>query len=198
MVTSGKKPEATLPLNYVTSYATRRTHEAVLRMVEDLSDEQLTAGSQMSPSIAFHVWHVARWADLLQSRMSDMTPGLQARLGEAQQVWDSERLADKWGLGGIDLGGDATGMGMDDDVSASLLLPAREELLAYAGKAFAAANAAVEAADEEQLRTSATDLYGRPTSVGAAILGHLAHVNRHLGMIEALRGVRGVRGTATV
>jgi hypothetical protein len=198
MVTPGEKPQATLALDLVTSYAVRRTHEAVLRIVEDLTDEQLELGSRTSPSIAFHVWHVARWADLLQSRMSDMTPALRERLGGAQQIWDSERFAEKWGFTGVDLGGDATGMGMDDDVSASLRLPAREELLGYAAEAFAAANAAVEAADEEQLRAGATDLYGRPTSVGAAVVAHLAHVNRHLGMIEALRGARGLRGTATV
>lgn len=127
-----------------------------------------------------------------------MTPGLRERLGGARQIWDSERLAEKWGYAGVDLGGDATGMGMDDDVSASLRLPAREELLRYGAKAFAAANAAVEAADEEQLRAGATDLCGRQTSVGAAVISHLAHVNRHPGMIEALRGTRGLRGTATV
>jgi len=64
----------TLALNVVTSYATRRSHEAVLRLVEDLSEEQLKEqSSTTSPSIAFHVWHVARWADLLQSRMPGMT-----------------------------------------------------------------------------------------------------------------------------
>ena len=188
----------TLAVNLVTTYAVRRTHEAILRIVEDLTDEQVAVGSPMSPSIAFHVWHVARWADLLQSRMPGMTPALRERLGVCQQLWDKERLAERWGFAGADLGGDATGMGMDDDVSASLPLPPKEQLLNYAGRAFEAANTAVEAADEDEMRESCTDLYGRQTSVGATIISHLAHVNRHLGMIEALRGARGLRGTATV
>lgn len=189
----------TLALNVVTSYATRRSHEAVLRLVEDLSDEQLRErSSPVSPSIAFHVWHVARWADLLQSRIPAMTVELGKKLGEGEQMWDSEGIAEHWGLAGFDLGGEATGMGMGDDVSAALPLPNRERLLDYARRAFGAANRAVEAADEEGLRESCIDLYGRETSVGAAIVGHLAHVNRHLGMIEALRGVHGLRGTATV
>jgi DinB family protein len=189
----------TLALNVVTSYATRRSHEAVLRLVEDLSDEQLKEhSSPTSPSIAFHAWHLARWADVLQSRMPAMTAELGKRLGEGKQIWDAEGLAKQWGFSDFDLGGNATGMGMDDDVSAALPLPDRGWILDYAQRAFEAANRAVEAADEEGLRESCTDLYGRETSVGATIVGHLAHVNRHLGMIEALRGVHGLRGTATV
>jgi DinB superfamily len=189
----------TLALNLVTSYATRRSHEAVLRLVADLSDEQLTEpSSPISPSIGFHVWHLARWADLLQSRMPGMTEELGKKLGETQQLWDAEGVAEQWGFAGIDLGGDATGMGMDDNVAAALPLPAGERLRDYARRAFEAANRAVDAVDEEGLREGCTDLYGRETSVGAAIVAHLVHVNRHLGMIEALRGVLGLRGTATV
>jgi hypothetical protein len=189
----------TLALNVVTSYATRRSHEAMLRLAQDLSAAQLKQQpSTTSPSIAFHVWHLARWADLLQSRIPGMTVGLGTKLGKGRQIWDAEGLAQEWGFAQFDLGGEATGMGMDEDVSAALPLPDRERLLGYAQRAFEAANRAVEAADEDALRESCTDLYGRETSVGAAIVGHLAHVNRHLGMIEALRGVHGLKGTATI
>jgi hypothetical protein len=185
-------------LHNITAYGVRRTHEAVVRIVEELTEDQMMIGSATSPSIAFHVWHVARWADLLQARMPGMTAELERQLGEGEQIWDVEQLADKWSLAARDLGGDATGMGMADEVSAALRLPAKGPLLDYARRAFEAANRAVEAADEEQLREDCKDLYGRQTSVGAAVLSHLAHVNRHLGMIEALRGVRGLHGTATV
>jgi len=130
--------------------------------------------------------------------MPAMTEELGQRLGSGFQIWDSDKLGEKWGVSSFDLGGEATGMGMDDDVSAALPLPPKDELLDYARRTFEAANRAVDAADEDQLRESCIDLYGRPTSVGAAVLGHLAHVNRHLGMIEALRGLRGMRGSATV
>ena len=130
--------------------------------------------------------------------MPGMTATLGRTLGERKQIWDDERLPEQWSLVRFDLGGDATGMGMDDDVSAALPLPSKDRLLDDARRVFEAANRAVDAAEEEQLRESCTDLYGRQTSVGAAVLSHLAHVNRHLGMIEALRGVRGLRGTATV
>lgn len=188
----------TIPLHAITAYGIRRTHEGVVRLVSDLTDEAMAEGTLTAPSVAFHVWHVARWADLLQSRMPDMTRELSEKLGPGAQIWESDGLAEQWQLTGFALGGDATGMGMDDDVATALPLPGKERLLDYARRAFEAANHAVEAADEETLRESCTDLYGRETSVGAAVLGHLAHVNRHLGMIEALRGVRGLRGTATV
>ena len=153
----------TLPLHNITAYGIRRTHEAVVRIVEELTEDQMMIGSATSPTIG----------------------GI-------------EQLVERWSSAAFDLGGDATGMGMADEVSAVLRLPAKDALLDYARRAFEAANRAVEAADEEQLREDCKDLYGRQTSVGAAVLSHLAHVNRHLGMIEALRGVRGLHGTATV
>ena len=188
----------TLPLHNITAYGIRRTHDAVVRIVDELTEDQMMIGSATSPTIAFHVWHVARWADLLQARIPGMTTELRRHLGEGEQIWEIEQLVERCSLAAFDLGGDATGMGMADEVSAALRLPAKDPLLDYARRAFEAANRAVEAADEEQLREDCEDLYGRQTSVGGAVLSHLAHVNRHLGMIEALRGVRGLHGTATV
>ncbi len=183
----------------ITEYATRRSHEAVLRIVADLTDEHLTwCAGPSAPSIAFHLWHMARWADLLQSRIPGMTEELSRRLGQGDQLWERNGFAAGWGLDPAKLGEGATGMGMNDDVSVSLPLPDKEQLLDYARRAFEAANQAVAAVDDVQLRESCIDLYGRQTSVGAAVLGHLTHVNRHLGMIEALRGVLALRGTATV
>jgi len=57
--------------------------------------------------------------------------------------------------------------------------------------------AAAAAATEEIFATPCTDLYGRTNPIGSVVIGHLSHAGRHLGMIEALRGLRG-RGTATI
>jgi len=182
----------------VTAYSMRRSHEAMLRIVADLSEEQLKSSAPNSPSIAFHLWHAARWADLLQAKVPGMTEELGKRLGPATQIWQADSLAQRWGLAPASLGSDENGMGMDDDVSVSLPLPDKAQLIDYAGAAFEAANRAVAAADDEQLAENCIDMYGRETSVGAAVISHLTHVNRHLGMIEALRGVHSLRGTATV
>jgi hypothetical protein len=39
---------------------------------------------------------------------------------------------------------------------------------------------------------------GTTFPLGEEIAGQLSHIARHLGMIECLRGVQGLRGTATV
>ncbi len=42
-----------------------------------------------------------------------------------------------------------------------------------------------------------SDAPGVETTVAGDLGFHLSHANRHLGMIEALRGVLGIKGTAT-
>lgn len=188
-----------LPISAVVQYRVRQAHMFTLKLAEDLSDEQLRwSPGALAPSIAFHLWHTARWADLLQAWMREMTDALKERLGPGGEIWEAERLAEQWGLDASALGHASTGMGMDDDASAALPLPPKERLLDYARRAFGAMDEAVAAVDDEGLSESCTDQYGQRTSVGSAVLSHVAHVNRHLGMMEALRGVLGVRGTATV
>lgn len=52
------------------------------------------------------------------------------------QLWD-EKLASQWGFGDVSLGFAETGMGMDDNVLASLQFPRKEVLIDYAQRAFA-------------------------------------------------------------
>jgi hypothetical protein len=94
---------------------------------------------------------------------------------------------------------------MDEDASAELPLPPKADLVDYASRAFQAADRAVHEVRDEDLARSAefdpatipwasTNDYG--TVVGW-ILGAIRHDSRHLGMIEALKGAMGMRGTAT-
>ncbi len=188
-----------VPVSTVIQYRVRQAHMFTLKLAEDLTDEQFRwSPGALAPPVAFHVWHAARWADLLQAKLREMTEALGERLGPGGEIWEAERLAEQWGFDAGALGPGATGMGMDDEASAALPLPAKEVLLDYARRAFAAMDSAVEAVGDDDLSESCTDHYGQRTSVGSAVLSHASHVNRHLGMIEALRGVLGVRGTATV
>lgn len=82
-----------------------RTHADILSAAAQLADEELhrTFG-QLAPSVAFHAWHVARWADRVYE-----TPCLTfAQTPEEReavvQTWDEYQLAEKWGLTGTDLG----------------------------------------------------------------------------------------------
>jgi uncharacterized damage-inducible protein DinB len=167
------------------------THEQVLKVVEPLDEGAMTwRPNDTAPSVAFHVWHMARWADYLQELIT----------GAPGQLWETDRLSEKWGLSGADLGFAETGMGLDDDASGSLRLPKKQMLLAYVRAAFARAEQAVAGITDEDFASVVEDRHeveGREVEIGEAILSWLKHENRHLGMIECMLGVQGMRGTAT-
>jgi hypothetical protein len=110
-------------------------HRNVLDAVHELDEDQMRWRPPRTNSIAFNLWHIARWADHMQWVVGSLTPGLRER---------------------------------DEDASAELPLPAKDDLLAYATR-----------------------------TVANWILGGIRHDSRHLGMIEALKGAMGMRGTAT-
>ena len=193
---------AILPL--VFSY--REAHARLIKVVDQLSDEQFQyRATPTSHSIAFNLWHVARWSDGLQARLPAFNADLAERLGERRQIWEQEELATKWGFDPAALGYLETGMRMEEEVAAAIPFPAKAVVLDYARRAFARADEAIGALDEQLLagpnepelrQRSITNLGGRFT-VADAILSHLSHNNRHLGEIECLRGLLGLFGSAT-
>jgi hypothetical protein len=116
------------------------------------------------------------------------------------EVWVAKGLTERWGLAGLDLGEfGGTGAGLDDDASAALTLPEADEISEYLEGAFQALESVLAKIDDDAiLERTVVDLYGDDTTIGDVLLNHLSHADRHLGMIEALRGVLGERGTATV
>jgi hypothetical protein len=182
-----------------------RIHDQALALAERMDEAQLLWQAPRSGhSPAFHLWHVARWADHLQAAIGGMTAELGSRLGVRPQVWEQERFAERWGWSGGALGFGETGMSMDDDVAAQLVFPPRDQLLAYLRAAVAAAQEAVRAVDDtqfdalEQEQPLTAGIWVAGSTVGDVILAHVIHSSRHLGMVEALRGVQAGAGTATV
>lgn len=173
-------------------------HTAFLDAIGDLDEDSFcTRPGAKAPSIAFHLWHTARWADAFQARFGSFVPELSRFVGR-EQIWDSRDLASAWGLGDV-LGKEATGMGLDDDASAALPLPAKAGVVSYSRASFAAAEGVFGAIAEDELRLPTADFYDEGGWVVIDHFGwHLTHASRHLGMIEALKGVLGVEGTATV
>ena len=58
---------------------TAQVHELIVKVTSDLSDEQLTrrpgdVAPSVAPTIAWHLWHIARWADVLQASLPSMAP----------------------------------------------------------------------------------------------------------------------------
>jgi hypothetical protein len=172
-------------------------HEELERSVRAANPAVLhVRPSQSAPSIALHAWHAGRWIDRHAYAISSwLDPA-----ATVDEVWIALGVAERWSLTGIDLGDfGGTGAGLDDSASAALPLPDVDAILDY----LVAASRSLEGVlgrieDDAVLERVVVDLYGDETQIGEAILNHLSHADRHLGMIEALRGVIGERGTATI
>ena len=126
-------------------------HRVILSFLERLTDAELAwrvpGGNQ---PIAWHAWHLARWADHLQACVPGMSPERGRRLGLCPQLWDVEGLAGKWGFDSAQLGYGETVMYMADDLAVSMGCPPKAVLFDYVGRAFAQADRITGAIDAEQ------------------------------------------------
>jgi hypothetical protein len=91
-----------------------------------------------------------------------------------------------------------SGAMVDDEAAMSLPWPERDALFAYCERVLAAADRALANVGDEEMHQTVTDADGKAFPLDEAVVGQLAHTSRHLGMIECLKGVQGLRGTATV
>lgn len=168
----------------------RTVHENLLALVETLTDEQIAwTPNETTPSIGFHVWHLARWADYLQEIIN----------GRGSQLWEKEELATRWNIETKSLGYAQTGMGMDDKTSVTLQIPKKELLLDYARRVFAVSERAVESISDSEFYKVFKVFHGenwRDGQIGPIIATWMTHDNRHLGMIECLVGIQGAHGSA--
>ena len=171
----------------------RRTHDALVDVAAKTDEAAFHKAAGTANSIGFNLWHVARWDDSLFPQMATFIPDLAAPLGSPEQLWVREDLAKKWLLPS-DLGGGAAGTGLPQDTAHGLVLPARAELVDYATRVF----------DEFAERIALLDSAGlalkippkNERTVGHWVLYYWEHAARHLGMMEALRGVFGESGSA--
>ncbi len=171
------------------------THERLLHVIEDLDDAALRARTGRSNSVGFNLWHIARWADWLQAQIAG-TRGLDER-----SIWEREGLPSRWGWDSAKLGAWETGMGMDEGVSAQLPLPAKSEIERYARASLSALDTSIAGLDAESFDTplkSGKTNEMKDAMIGSWIVSILVHANRHLGMIESMKGASGRRGTASV
>jgi hypothetical protein len=160
-----------------------QAHERVLKVVGDLTDEQLRyRPAPKAHNIGWILWHIARADDNVAL---DLT---------GRSVWEGGRYAARWGHPEK-----GAGTGWDDEKAASLPLPPKGELLAFVREVFAVVDAARQEIDEARFRAGLDSRFmSRHTTVADVIMSELAHDNRHLGELEYLKGLLGLRGTATV
>lgn len=188
----------------------QRFHSQLLGVTKGLGRAQLAR--RLAPTAtpaAWHLWHISRWADRLQASCPNRTVPSGQRWDPGAQIWIREQLAAKWGLKSAELGVLESGPGMTDDYAAVVAAVGKDALLDYATRAFKAADDAVVklGAIADEPRTSiqeyridnaqVAEADGARVSVASDLAFHLSHAGRHLGCIEALRGMLGERGTAT-
>lgn len=170
-----------------TAFRMQEVYRWAREVVADLTEEQLRwQPNPTTPAIRFHLFHIARWADVLRQVFAG-----------ADQTWHAEGIAARWGLDPAALGLGESGALVEDAVAMVLPLPDRAALLAYCERVIAAAEWAL--ADIDDTAMGREVMYnGRSYALGVLLADQLSHTARHLGMIECLRGVQGLRGTASV
>ena len=176
---------------------------AMIEKTEALTEAEFCQQpSSAAPPIGWHIWHIARWADMLQESLTDQ-----------EEYWKQAGLPAKFGLDPARLSvlqmGTFQSAQEATDVIAAI---GQDRLLEYARTVFDMAVSAVETLTLEDLYTPCEGLIRidwstTPVSEGKGpdvllinnIQFHMGHTARHLGMIEALIGAMFNReGTATV
>jgi hypothetical protein len=129
---------------------------------------------------------------LIQSDIQDGWP--------AEQLWVRQGLASRWGVDSAVLEANGVGSEIDDELAARVPVPPKRELLDYASQSFdvlEAALGAVPAARFGELRSSGYAIHAGAKTLSDYFFLVLTHTNRHLGEIEYIKGLLGLRGTAT-
>lgn len=179
-----------------------QVHNWLIKSVEELSEEEFCQPpSAAAPPIGWHLWHTARWADRLQASLQqDGDPN--------DDIWNREQLVSKWGLDGKQFGKLETGTRMGDAYAEEMTRTAGMAALTdYARSVFAALDEALNGLTTEQMHAERISIMWDPdpsvhsptkeTTTVADLGFHFSHANRHLGSIEALRGLSGEAGTVS-
>lgn len=183
---------------YDVHYTYKDIHKVIIAFADALSHEQLhwnPLGS--STSIGFHLWHLARESDYLRAVILQRTSQLGPEFGASKEIWETERLAQKWGF---PTALNATvGTGLSDEVVAILPIPDKLILMDYLRRSFQALEKFVELLDSRYPTFDVQDdeFKKKLQNIHLNILVFLSHDCRHLGMAECLKGLQTGFGSAT-
>jgi len=182
---------------YNTLRAYKVNHKLILSLAESLSDEQLLwKPAGYNNSIGFNLWHIARWSDNLISDILRELPELVVDLGDAREIWEQESLGEKWGLPPVLYPG---GTGLSDEAADELSFPSKDEMLSYLRKTFLRTEEFIEKFDAGYPafeRIADEDVHKKLSDIRWNLYYYLMHHCRHLGMMEALKGLLTGKGSA--
>ena len=103
----------------------------------------------------------------------------------------------RWGLDTEAVGLREFGATLDGDAALQLPVPEKQHLSNYARQVLVAPDEALSQVDDAEFQRGISYV-GQPESVCYAITDQLKHLSRHLGMIEAMRGIQWLDDTATI
>ena len=168
------------------AWAIRQAHERLVALITDLGDAQLSwSPTPHAHSLAFAMWHITRCDDNY----------LRVHIGGRPEIWQEEGWADSLGLDAV-----TTGMLLSDEEAAGLRLPGKEGLLAYARRVWDEVEVFVAEQGPKELAQPVNHVERtKGLTVGQVIMTHIyGHDNRHLGEMEYLKGLLGLRGSVTL
>lgn len=185
-------------------------HNWLIRAGESVNSDQFVhVFSPDAPPIGWHLWHMARFADRLQAKLEQVIDS-----SASNEIWQREGVPARWNLTPDRLGVFDSGMGQaHGDAQATMAQVGQDEILAYAKSVFDASSQVLEKltdADFEKVYHGILD-YGYDGATGKVwatepkesviaqdLVFHASHGSRHMGMMEALRGLLGTAGTLSV
>ena len=183
--------EARSPLGSIIHFY-RLTHDRLLKASEELTPDQFvwSAGPSLH-SVAWQLWHSARWDDFFAAHVQ-----ADFEREPSTEVWAREGLGDEWGFATGTLGRRDAGTLMDDASAEAMRFRDQAAVIDYARRAFGFAASAIGDIPESVLFAVAKDDKDGDTYFDNIVIYH-EHLSRHLGMIEAIRGLQGLSGTTT-
>ena len=177
---------SSLPHPSLLLWALRQVHHRLEELVSDLDETQLRWSPQPGAhSLIFVLWHIARCDDNY----------LRAHVQGRTEVWQEEQWHLRWGMDA-----QSTGMLLSDEEAAGLPLPPIEEITGYAHRVWEEVETFVRGLAPQDLERTVHHV-DRTSSmtVGELLLSHLyGHDSRHLGEMEYIKGLLGLRGSATM
>lgn len=172
------------------------------------SDQFIHVFSEDSPPIGWHLWHMARFADRLQSKLSYVIDGAMGT-----EIWYQDSVSTKWNVLADNLGVFESGMGQAHVQAQTTIIQAGQTAVVdYARVAFKVCDANIKKLTETDFDKTYHGVLdydldaktgkvwaveSKESTVAQDLIFHATHGSRHMGMMEALRGLLGTAGTVT-
>lgn len=185
-------------------------HDWLIRAGESVSDNQFAYSfSKDAPPIGWHLWHITRFADRLQSKLANVIDE-----PSNDEIWYQESISQKWSLVPSKLGVFESGMGQKHhDALGTVVQAGQVAIIRYANDVFDACETRIGKLSEDDFDKTYLGILDydydlttgkvwasepKESMVAQDMVFHASHGSRHMGMMEALRGLLGSAGTLSV